>query len=223
MKEKRQVVNCQRCGSGIQPKNKGPLPKWCAACKVVVNLEQERERNGVRTSYVCQDCGASKERSKMDGPLPKRCPKCAKERVRKRSTSWQEENRERANQNAKKHRQKPDYPTYNKERKKMDRSDPMKNKRIKRTKLRSKYGLTDDQIDELFESASGRCPVCLEVFLDSGKKKACVDHDHATGEVRGLLCSACNTALGFLDDDQKRITRLASYLNPANRDFKSQG
>jgi hypothetical protein len=40
----------------------------------------------------------------------------------------------------------------------------------------------------------------------------CVDHDHATGRVRGLLCAACNAALGLLQDNPRVILSAADYL-----------
>jgi hypothetical protein len=39
-----------------------------------------------------------------------------------------------------------------------------------------------------------------------------VDHDHRTGEVRGLLCNACNTAIGLFEEDRARISSALSYL-----------
>jgi hypothetical protein len=45
-----------------------------------------------------------------------------------------------------------------------------------------------------------------------------VDHDHRTGEVRGLLCSTCNRLIGFFRDDPVTLFRLALYLiNPPAR------
>lgn len=68
------------------------------------------------------------------------------------------------------------------------------------------YGLTDEAYRAMLERQEGRCAVCLD------EAKLCVDHDHKTGKVRGLLCSHCNTAIGHLRDDPSRIRRAADYL-----------
>lgn len=67
----------------------------------------------------------------------------------------------------------------------------------KRKRLR-KYGLTQEQYDALFEKQYGVCAICKQ---PAGKPwfTLAIDHDHETGEVRGLLCVTCNTRLGFLE------------------------
>lgn len=59
-----------------------------------------------------------------------------------------------------------------------------------------------------------RCALCSEPFAGSGLDRAApqVDHDHATGVVRALLCRACNTALGALRDDPALLRRAADYI-----------
>jgi hypothetical protein len=57
------------------------------------------------------------------------------------------------------------------------------------------------------------CPICLKPFRQA--RPQCVDHDHRTGMVRGVLCSWCNGMLGGLNDDFGWMTRAAEYLrNP---------
>ena len=66
------------------------------------------------------------------------------------------------------------------------------------------------QYEELLRTQGGVCAGCLTAPTDA--LRLAVDHDHTTGEVRGLLCRGCNTGLGQLRDDVVRLRRLADYL-----------
>lgn len=68
------------------------------------------------------------------------------------------------------------------------------------------YGVDVASFDLLLEKQSGVCAVCQE------HEPTCVDHDHATGKVRGLLCGHCNKALGFLRDNPITAELLTKYL-----------
>jgi hypothetical protein len=72
-------------------------------------------------------------------------------------------------------------------------------RRIKR------YGLTDEEYRQLVARQKGRCAIC-------GRKELCIDHNHNTGKVRGLLCGRCNAALGLLDDSLEFVLKLGLYL-----------
>lgn len=72
-----------------------------------------------------------------------------------------------------------------------------------------RYGLTPDDFLALLSTQEGACAVCQRVV---GDEKLVIDHDHRTGKVRGLLCSPCNTALGFFRDDPATMDRAAAYL-----------
>lgn len=81
-----------------------------------------------------------------------------------------------------------------------------------RTFLRgSRYGLDDTSYNMLFEMQQGRCAIC-GIHQDDHATSLHIDHDHSSGEVRGLLCHQCNRALGLLGDDVDRLLRAASYL-----------
>lgn len=72
----------------------------------------------------------------------------------------------------------------------------------------AKYRVTEKQFQELMNAQKGVCLICNADFgLEA--KRACVDHDHYTGSVRGLLCTQCNTRIGWLE---KNIYRLIPYL-----------
>ena len=68
-----------------------------------------------------------------------------------------------------------------------------------------RFGLTIDQVAEYEEIRA--CEVC------GSDVKLCIDHNHETGEIRGILCGGCNTALGMAGDDPDRLRALATYLD----------
>ncbi len=75
--------------------------------------------------------------------------------------------------------------------------------------LISKYGLTSEDKARMHKAQNEVCGICQEkVSLN----KIHVDHCHTTGQVRGLLCSACNKALGLLKDNPERCKNMAAYL-----------
>lgn len=77
-------------------------------------------------------------------------------------------------------------------------------------RLLKTYGITLEQYDALYAAQGGVCFICQRATGKS--KKLAVDHDHATGYVRGLLCSVCNNTLGHLRDDEKAAYRIYQYL-----------
>jgi hypothetical protein len=74
-----------------------------------------------------------------------------------------------------------------------------------------KYGLSDESYQRLIHSQQGACAVCGRTFANAGRKP-CIDHDHSTGLVRGMLCHGCNTAIGKLGDTAESLIRAAEYL-----------
>lgn len=84
-------------------------------------------------------------------------------------------------------------------------------------RLKYNFGLTPEQYAEIAKEQNGVCAICgrPETTIDPryGKtRQLAVDHDHATGKIRGLLCRFCNTALGLLDDDSERMEKAAAYV-----------
>jgi hypothetical protein len=73
-----------------------------------------------------------------------------------------------------------------------------------------KYQMTLEAFNELLAKQGGGCASCGS--LDFSRVKPVVDHDHATGLVRGVLCNDCNLAAGRLADDPARARKLADYL-----------
>lgn len=78
------------------------------------------------------------------------------------------------------------------------------------TRIRS-YGISVEQYNYLLEEQNKVCWICNK--NNSSKKSLNIDHDHKTGQVRGLLCGKCNTALGLLQEDPHILLRAYEYLN----------
>lgn len=76
------------------------------------------------------------------------------------------------------------------------------------------YGLTNEQFHELLTGQDDRCAICFrQITLDADAKlRPHVDHDHASGRVRGLLCGRCNVGLGMFGDDLEIIEQAQRYL-----------
>ena len=72
--------------------------------------------------------------------------------------------------------------------------------------LAATYGLSPDDLTELLALQDGRCAICLTA------EAIHIDHDHADGRIRGILCFRCNAALGQLRDDPEVMRRAADYL-----------
>ncbi|OFW52614.1 MAG: hypothetical protein A2146_03735 [Actinobacteria bacterium RBG_16_67_10] len=73
------------------------------------------------------------------------------------------------------------------------------------------YGIKPAEFDALLDSQGGRCAIC-RTETAGGKGGWHVDHDHATGRIRGLLCHGCNIALGYFRDDPDRLRAAMAYL-----------
>lgn len=70
-----------------------------------------------------------------------------------------------------------------------------------------------DDFDSLMEAQGGVCAICGAP--PKPNRRLSIDHDHDTAKVRGLLCTACNWALGRFRDDPVRFDRAAEYLRAA--------
>lgn len=170
----------------------------------------------------CTKCGNDKplcdfhKRSQSRDGLSSWCKPCARtannerrklnvERERERTKRWHAANREVSRARANEH--------YH------NNKDRHRDKRMQR-----KYGIGIEDYDALLLLQGGKCAICGRAQPTRGDHRFQVDHDHGTGEVRGLLCAPCNTVLGFLEDDTNAIRSALSYLaNPPARCLERRG
>lgn len=83
------------------------------------------------------------------------------------------------------------------------------------------YGITAQEYQAIYEFQDSRCYICR--FATGRYKRLAVDHCHATGVVRGLLCKFCNRLLGVARDSVEFFERAAEYLrNPPAFDVIGQ-
>lgn len=81
----------------------------------------------------------------------------------------------------------------------------------KHRNLRFFHGISLEEYNVMFTAQNGLCRGCYR-HQSSVKLAFAVDHDHATGKIRGLLCGSCNTALGLVKDNPDILKRLMDYL-----------
>ena len=71
----------------------------------------------------------------------------------------------------------------------------------KSIKRKSRYGITEEQYQELFADQRGCCAICWQATTE----ELAVDHDHDTKQVRALLCKQCNTLVGVIESGFVRL------------------
>jgi hypothetical protein len=74
------------------------------------------------------------------------------------------------------------------------------------------FGLTKERYEQMLREQDGRCAICGDVSRFRSEKLV-VDHCHASGGVRGLLCGHCNVAIGHMGENPDRLVSAAEYLH----------
>ena len=97
------------------------------------------------------------------------------------------------------------------------RNNLEKRKILERKADIKKYGLKIEDLDRMVKKQDYKCAICSEDLVLFGESKdknkiAHVDHNHDTGEVRGLLCDKCNRGLGYFRDNPEYLLSAISYL-----------
>lgn len=101
------------------------------------------------------------------------------------------------------------------ERKEDYRLNPRKRVMADRKQHLKRYGLTIESYNQLFANQRGCCLGC-DRHQSEFNRNLVVDHNHETGQVRGLLCVTCNLILGYAQDDIAILQNLIKYLEIRN-------
>lgn len=136
---------------------------------------------------LCRQCNTVKPISSFGTQRGKPRHHC-KECKNKESREWYEKNKDRKRELSKQY------------------------KHIKKNQdLQKAYGITLDEYNRMLAEQSNCCKIC-NTHQDKLKRILCVDHNHVTGKVRGLLCDNCNRSLGLLKDNLTVLRNAVKYL-----------
>ena len=81
----------------------------------------------------------------------------------------------------------------------------------KRYNLKRRFNITVEDYNTMFLEQGGCCAICKK-HQSNFKRSLHIDHDHSTGKVRGLLCFACNSAIGKFEESEEIINNSLEYL-----------
>jgi hypothetical protein len=95
-----------------------------------------------------------------------------------------------------------------------DQADAKRKANARYWNLKVSYGITPADYDRMLAEQEGRCFICREepTMNNRSERSLHVDHDHATGQVRGLLCTRCNHLVGNCLESEAILDSPKSYL-----------
>lgn len=177
------------------------MAKICTTCKTDKPLSEyylRKERGKHNAS--CKDCVKAKQKARPIQDLEarkqyrKQYYQDNKAAIAVKAKEWNDKNKDKVKQ-----AQKERYQNIKHER------------RV--NSLKQLYGITAADYERMLADQGGACAICGSTDHKSSRTKYfAVDHDHTTGEVRGVLCHSCNKGLGLLQDNPKVLKAAASYL-----------
>lgn len=158
---------------------------------------------------ICGKCNLKKEKkdfgrnTKTPDGLKCYCYECSKKIAR----IWLENNRGRVN--SERRRKYNDIPEHRARIKEKSLEYRKKHREGACDKVRERtYGITPKEYNDICQSQNMVCAICGS----PSRRRLCVDHNHNTGEIRGLLCDNCNRAIGLLKEDISILEKACSYL-----------
>jgi hypothetical protein len=109
-------------------------------------------------------------------------------------------------------------PCYGKSRDQLNPNRLHAKRNYNRKYSRQRWSVSEAAFAELLRAG---CPICLSAFNEE-KREPVFDHDHVTGEFRGLLCQACNRGIGLLKDSAGNAKRASTYLGGGSRPVRPE-
>lgn len=130
------------------------------------------------------------------------------------SREWREKNREKANEYSRAYRAKNPHKVKETNQKQRERRKTWTKEQRRDKQRKYAFGIPEGWFAEQLQKQGGVCAICgnPSEVADSMKRDLHVDHDHKTGQVRGLLCGKCNPMLGLVDDSISLLEKAIEYL-----------
>lgn len=125
------------------------------------------------------------------------------EKCRKWSRDWKKKHYDKWKDQAKKYRKS--HP----EKIKAYREKYKKLGKTKLSQIKSRYGITQKDVKNIIQIQGGKCPICKKSFSET---VGCIDHDHKTKKVRGVIHRKCNLLIGYANEDINILQNAISYL-----------
>jgi hypothetical protein len=189
------------------------MEKKCIDCGC--SLTENNWCKSSRYNYwnICNDCRNKRQKERRDNyPIDKTKRNNYEKQLRTQNPEYAERQRENRRNWGIENPLKVVLSQFNyRERRKLDPELIVKDRRNQRNNaFKRKYGITIEYYEKIYNQQEGKCLICERFF-----KVLDVDHNHETGEIRGLLCRACNTLVGQLECRKKEINKIINYLNSA--------
>ena len=164
------------------------MTKRCSNCNQIKNIEMfgknVKSKDGIKTQ--CRDCETLK------------------------SKEWRSSNKEKSNIISKRYYNDHKDTIADRNRERYLTNDGKETSRLKA--IEKKFNITGYEYDLLLKSQNGECKIC-GIHESKTKRKLAIDHNHITGNVRGLLCDKCNMGLGLFKDSQEILLRAIQYCD----------
>ena len=157
-----------------------------------------------------QSDSAERERRKSQGRGPDQNREYMRKYYAENPEKFANTEERKQRQNASRRKRYAEDPAYAERCKESARSRDPVAKRDGR--LKATYGISQADFERMLEDQGYACAICAAKHGEKRGKVLHVDHCHATGRVRQLLCAACNTALGKMRDDTDRLRSAIAYL-----------
>lgn len=174
------------------------MTKKCSKCHLELDESSFYRRKDRKIGYTSKCSKCSAKQSKMSREKNKEIIKARKQEIYLKN---------------KEHilAQKSEYYKKNKDKINKKKKEIPKEK-LASEKRKAKYGITTEQFNLLVEKQDNKCAICGIDGKNTHKKVLCIDHDHITKHIRGLLCDTCNRAIGMLKDSPELLEKAQQYL-----------